>query len=80
MLIRIPPFRQRHLLVDESKNFWDGIKRNDGEYDYEDESDADPEEDDDDGEDYDEDGEDDGDDEEGSIHDGTVHVKVEAAS
>jgi hypothetical protein len=41
MLIRIPPFRQRHLPVDESENFWDGIKRSDGVYDSEDESDGD---------------------------------------
>jgi hypothetical protein len=30
MLIRIPPFRHRHEAVDESQNFWDGIKRDDG--------------------------------------------------
>jgi hypothetical protein len=40
MLIRIPPFRQRHLPVDESKNFWDGIKRSDGVHDSEDSSDS----------------------------------------
>ena len=34
MLIRIPPFRERYLPVDESKNFWEGIRRNDGVYEY----------------------------------------------
>ena len=90
MLIRIPRYRHRHLPVDESTDFWDCIKRIGGFVDYEEEEDyydsSDEEVLDDEGDENDEEdeddwvGRDDQDDEEGSVDDGGVSPKVEAAS
>ena len=69
MLIRIPPFRHRHEAVDESQNFWDGIKRDDG-MDYS--EDGDSYEYDEDEDENEEEQEEDDDDSDGAVSDGAA--------
>ena len=76
MLIRIPPFRHRNEAVDESQNFWDGIKRDDG-MDYSEDGDSyEYDEDEDENEEEQEQEEDDDYDSDGAASDGVANGGV----